>query len=53
MCSSATGSSPKPLSSYSNTSLVEGFYKTNLASEFYTHIGLNVNGNIPVDFFFT
>lgn len=48
MCSSATGSSPYPLRSYSNTSFVAGLVNTNLASPSYNHDGLNVIGKLPV-----
>jgi hypothetical protein len=48
MCSSATGSSPYPLRSYSKTSFVAGFVNTNFASPSYNHYGLNVIGKLLV-----
>lgn len=53
MCSSATGSSPYPLRSYSKTSFVIGLLSTNLASPSYNQVGLKVTGNKPFPFLFT
>jgi hypothetical protein len=50
---SARGSSPMPLRSYSNWSIVVGLAMTSLASALLTHLGLNVTGKLPVDFFLT
>ena len=50
ICSSATGSSPKPFNSYSKTSLVIGLERVSFASPSSTHLGLKVTGKYPVVF---
>lgn len=52
-CYSASGSYPCPLISYSNWSIVIGLFRVNLASALFVHLGLNVTGRLPVDFFLT